>query len=177
MNGTPIYARLSRLLAMLPARTDEIAADLGVTQRAVGVWLRYMRAEGLIGYGELRQRQGRVIVLGNGARFDSSGFPVSAAAQQFCRAWHLLRTRQTTDSLAEALGVHRRTAGNITQKLREDGHIRVCGWELRGQTYAPVFDRLPAPDVPRPGREPRSDVNARHWARRRERMSEGRAAE
>ena len=51
------------------------------------------------------------------------------------------------------------------------GLIRVGGWEVRGQSYAPVWDRLPAPDVPKPGREPRTEINARFWAARRERMA------
>lgn len=179
-NSTPIYRRLSQLIAMLPADTACIAEATGVTKRATGVWIRHLRAEGIVGYGDLRQRVGRVIVPGNGRRFEQSHVWASAGVQTFCRAWHALAARQTTDSLAAAVGASRRTMSDLLMQMRTHGLVRIGGWELRGQNYAPVYDRLPAPDVPRPTREPRVDVNSRYWAARRERMgaqaAEGRAA-
>lgn len=180
-NSTPIYCRLAQLIAMLPADTAHIAEATGVTRRAAGVWIRHLRAEGIVGYGELRQRVGRVIVPGNGRRYAVVSVErASAGVQTFCRAWHALQARHTTDSLAAELGNTRRTMSDLLMQMRIRGLVRIAGWELRGQNYAPVYDRLPAPDVPRPTREPRVDVNSRYWAARRERMgaqaAEGRAA-
>jgi hypothetical protein len=170
-NTTPIYRRLARLMAMLPATTKDIAEETGVTQRGLGLWTRHLRAEGIIGYGAMRQREGRLIVPGNGHRYALAKIEASAGVQTWCRAWHALAARQTSDSLAAVLGIGRRTACDLLRQLRLNGLIRVGGWEVRGQSYAPVWDRLPAPDVPKPGREPRTEINARFWAARRERMA------
>lgn len=169
--GTRIYGRLSRMLAMLPATTEQIADELDVARGSVCKWARHLRAEGLIGYGPMVQRHGRTLVVGNGRRFELARREASEAVAKFCRAWHMLATRHSTDDVAAAFGMRRRTVSEMLREMRTAGLIRVCGYELRGQTYAPIFDRLPAPDVSRPGREPRSDVNARYWAARRERMA------
>lgn len=172
-NGTPIYRRLARLMAMLPATSKDIAEEMGVTQRGLGLWTRHLRAEGIVDYGPMRQREGRLIVPGNGRRYTLATIEASAGVRTWCRAWHALASRQTSDSLAAAIGVHRRTASDLLRQLRLNGLIRVGGWELRVQTYSPVWDRLPALDVPKPAREPRVEVNARFWAARRERMASG----
>lgn len=166
-----IYLRLSRLIAMLPATNKAIAADLGVSRSVVGVWLRDLRARGLIGVGEMIAREGRVYVPGPSRPYSRHSTERRARGiALFCDAWDALSARQTTDDLAEALGLHRRTATDMLRSMRLHGLVRIAGWEMRHQTLAPVYDRLPAPDVPRPARRDRVTTNAAYWARRRDRL-------
>lgn len=166
-----IYLRLSRLMAMLPATAKTIAADLGVERKVVWGWARELRAHGLIGFGEVIAREGRVYVPGPSRPFPRhTSEKIPRGVDIFCTAWEALAARKTTDDLADVLGLHRRTATDLVRSMRLNGLVRVAGWEMRHQTLAPMYDRLPAPDVARPPPRSRVHTNADYWAKRRERL-------
>jgi len=166
---TMIYERLARALTLLPATGQDIADDLGVTRKAVQVWLRYLRSEGIVAYGTIRGREGRVYVRGTGVTFPRATDPwLAHGVIRFAAAWAALSRRCTTDDLADAVGTTRRAASEIARAMRDHRLIRVAAWEMRHQCVTPVYDRLPCPDVPRPARAPRTEVNARCWAKRRD---------
>jgi DNA-binding transcriptional ArsR family regulator len=166
---TAIYVSLSHMLSLLPASTGELGEALGYPPRTVSNWLRELAAAGLVARGEYRQREGRVYVRTDGPRFERAGWRYeSAGLQRFIVAWHALRTRHSTDTLAAVLGTHRRTSSEILRSMHEFGLVKVSGWQVRHKTLMALYDRLPRPrDVPRPPRVPRQDSNATYWARRK----------
>lgn len=173
-----IYANLARLLARLPATTGALSVELGVRQRTVCHWLRELAASGIVARGEFRQRDGRLWVLSEARVLPRVGWRYAChGLERFARAYLALQRRQTTDSLAERLGVHRRTASDIVLHMRRAGLVRVAGWELRRQNLTPVYDRLvQARDAARPARVPREVSNAAYWQRRRLGMAGSRGA-
>lgn len=167
MQRDTIYHRLSYLLAMLPATGTEIALALGRTPGTVALWLRALRAEGIVRTGPVRHNAGRVYELAPSHAFDRrTTEPIPAGLTLFAQAWRALARRHTTTSLAGAIGVTRGRAIVIVSALYERGHIRIAGWVLCRHTPTCVYDRLPLPDVPRPEPKPRQQVNAEYWARR-----------
>lgn len=165
---TAIYIALSQIMSMLPASTAELAEAVGMRKRTVCNWMRELQAAGMVARGELRQREGRVYLPADARPYERAGWRYPAhGLQRFITAWHALRARQTTDTMAALLNVTRRTASELLLAMHEHRVITVAGWQMRHQTWMPMYDRLPrGGDVPRPPRTPRSELNATYWARR-----------
>lgn len=171
-----IYGRLAQALAMMPATRREIAAELEVSADQVGVWLQDLRAAGIVRPGRWVAREGVTWHFEAGRPFPRTVRRPIGTVVRFVAAWRLLASRQTSSSLASALGASQRTASDIIGSLREHGLVRIAGWEIHGHAYTPAWDRLPAADVPRPQRDSRAVTNARYWARRRDGLTQARAA-
>jgi predicted transcriptional regulator len=172
-----IYENLAAVLARLPASTGELCEATGLSRKTAGNYLRELCAAGIVARAGFRQREGRVYVRADATAFQRAGWRYEARGLYcFIAAWHALRARQTTDSLARTLAVHRRTASAIVRSLRDQGLVSVCAWEMRGTNLTAVYDRLPRQQpVPRPGRVPRTVSNAAYWARRRDGLVQGAA--
>lgn len=172
-----IYGRLAQALAMMPATRREIAAALDVSADQVGVWLQDLRAAGIVRRGVWIAGEGVVWHFEAGSPFPRAVSRPISTVVRFVAAWRLLSSRQTSTSMAAALSVSQRTASDIIGSLREHGLVRIAGWEIRGcGTYTPAWDRLCAADAPRPAADSRTVTNARYWARRRDGLTQARAA-
>lgn len=173
--GLNVYACLSQMLAMLPADAQQIADQTGAKLRTVRQWLRQLRAGGVVTFGrKLGQHGSRVVHLRQSTPFQPTSQIQAATVARFIAAWDCMVTRQTTASLAQELGTVSRTACTIVMHMRAAGLLRIAAWQVNGQTVTPVYDRLSGSDAPRPGRTPRSVVNAAYWAKHRSVGSEAR---
>jgi predicted transcriptional regulator len=178
MSATVIYDNLAGMLVSLPASTAELATQFGLQRRTVARYLRELYFAGMVAPQRLRQREGKVYVRADKAPFRPvSQLYAAQALHRFVAAWHALRARQTTDTLAGRLGVSRRTASVLIHALHDHHLVTVCAWEMRHKTLVPMYDRLPrSGDAPRPPRATRRECNARHWALRTQRLQAARAA-
>jgi hypothetical protein len=146
-----IYNRLAYIVACLPATGKTLAESLGVSRSGLQVWVRRLRANGIVDYGAMRHRDGRVYVKGNGRSFAyARKAHESKCVERFCIAWHALERRCTVDDVAKAAGIGRRAASEIVREMHSYKLARIASWVLCGQTLTPVYDRLELPDVPRP---------------------------
>lgn len=171
-----IYRSLAQMMAMLPATANDIAARTGVTPENAQLWIRCLRAEGLVRYGEFRYRAGRLIVPGDGRTFDRSRLKAPHGLMVFAQAWRFLSQRRSSDDLAAHLGTVRRVAQKIILAMRQAGVARIGGWVMRNGRAVAMYDRLPSNDAPKPARVPRSEINAAYWARRADAMRASRVA-
>jgi hypothetical protein len=155
---------------MLPADSQQIAEQLGVSRSLARKWLRHLRAGGVISFRSKVGQQGcRRAVLRASTAFERAGCSgAPAIVSRFISAWDALASRQTTATLSCRIGVGRRTGMEIVAAMRAAGLVRIAGWQMRGPNPTAVYDRLDGADAPRPERKSRHSVNADHWAKRRQ---------
>ncbi len=164
--ATMVYRRCARLVAMLPATSEQIAEALDLCEQTTGVWLRELRALGVIAPISYVQRKGRMYGPGDGKRRNIQQYDKPASGiYRFADALDALKTRRTVADLAQAIDVHPRVASEIVLALKANKLIRVCGWITNKNTAAPIYDRLPVSDVPKPERMTKQQTNARYWSK------------
>jgi predicted ArsR family transcriptional regulator len=86
----------------------------------------------------------------------------------------------TLTDLAAIIGVDKRTIGRALRQLRDiHGLVRISNWETGRGGKAPVWSLKKLPchtDVPRPPSLTKAEIDARRWAKHKERMLEVRRA-
>jgi alkylated DNA nucleotide flippase Atl1 len=171
MQRESTYERLAKIMVMLPATSAELSLATGTSRGRMLSWLRFLRAAGLVSHIGRGGENGAITFgHGDGREWPLSGEPPTERIQTFIKIWRLLTRRQSCADLAQALGLSQRHTGYIIARMHSTGAIRIGGWAMVHQCPTPLYDRLPAPNVPRPQPKTREQSNAEHWQRRRELM-------
>lgn len=159
------HYKLSKLMQSLPASAQSLADIIGVEAESVRVWLRHMRAAGIVGVDGIDEHGRIVWVQGTGVGYNrTSAKAAPEVLSLFISAWRRTASRTSPLELAAHLGKSYQTACRIIYAMRLAGVLRIAGWRRANNAPYCIYDRLPAPDVPRPLRQ-------RHIARlQRERL-------
>ncbi len=182
MSGRAGYASICAGLSVLPATPAKVAEATGYGQDIAEKWLRNLHRMGILRIASRDQVAPKVYV----DTFDwaGDGKPSLPAKRQppkravppilLINLAAMLRELSmgcTVTELAEVSGLCRRSAAEVVTLMREHRLLRIVRWEWCRTVWAPVYQRAKGKDAPRPEKEPRKVLNARAWARRRERLN------
>lgn len=175
------YADMIRVLGALPGTIEQVTAKVGgPTEETVVRWLRAAVRLRIVHVASIertgRWLYSRTFAMGPGAASSSwarkTRVPPGilwATLASILRA--LAEGPVTVLELCERTAVDRRQLHDLLALLRAANLARIASYEPASTNWAPEWEAGSAPNAPWPKRQPRSVVNARAWAKRRDKLA------